>query len=93
MPNNKNTTDSKDKEIVLNNELPTIFIDGISIRVRNDNCALIRLLSTLPEGPYEQGRFIILDEDLRMIIQSLCESAEYYPPKPKKRTTKNEKKG
>lgn len=92
MPNDKKKTDSENKGTIINGSLPSLFVDGIGIGPRNDNTVFIRLLSGLPEGSYEQARFFVLNENLIKFIDALCESIEYYPTKPKKKTAKHKEK-
>ena len=90
MPSDKKKLDSEEEsdEIILNNSLPTVFVDGIGIRPREDRCTLIRFITNLPEGQSEQGRFVVLNEDLRGFIDAICEAIEYYPKLPSKKTPK-----
>lgn len=66
----------------VNDSLPTLFIDGAVVRHRNDGVSFIRLTASLPDVNSEQARIMISDEDLRKIIDALCQSINYYPTKP-----------
>ena len=71
-------------ELKLNASLSTNWIDTINVRVRDDNLVLIRFLTNLPEGIFEQSRIMTSKEYLRKFIDLFCSSLDYYP-------TKNEK--
>lgn len=81
MPNKK-----AEPDIVLNDGLPTLFIDGFSIQRRKDGMNIVRLLASLPEGPQEEARFIAQDARLKVFVNLLCENLNYYPSK---RNSKN----
>lgn len=92
MPKNEDKDDLEDKDLILNNDLPCIHIDGLEIHTREDDFVFIRLISSLPEGPYEQYRFMISDEDCRGLIEAICETIDYYPSNPNRTKPKINKK-
>lgn len=69
----------------VNDNLPTLHIDGLALNHRNDDITLVCLLSSLPEKRLEQVRFMVTDEDLKIMIDGLCKAIDYYPEKPKKK--------
>jgi hypothetical protein len=71
-------------ELNLNPSLSTNWIDTFNIGVRNDNLLLIRFLTNLPEGIFEQSRILTSKENLKKFVDLVCSSLDYYP-------TKNEK--
>ena len=77
-------------KFILNNQLPALFVDSLVSDVRDDNVHLLRFGARLPEGLYEQVRLIIQAQDLRNVIDGLCQQSNYYPIKPPaaKRTVK-----
>jgi hypothetical protein len=81
--------ESKD-ELVLNNNLPTLYIDGFSLSRRKDKMNLLRLGVTLPEMTSEQVRVMFDEETMKSMVDTFCESINYYPEHPKK-TTKAKK--
>ncbi|WP_435548227.1 hypothetical protein [Desulfobacterium sp. N47] len=74
-------------ELNLNPSLRTNWIDTINISVREDNLVLIRFLTNLPEGIFEQSRIMTGKEPLRKFIDLFCSSLDYYPSKKKKITS------
>lgn len=66
-----------------NDALATLFIDGVRINSRKDNLFLIRFTTNLPEGTYEQVRFMTDSIHLQKFIEALCRSSKYYPQQPK----------
>ncbi|MBF0378083.1 MAG: hypothetical protein HQK72_11445 [Desulfamplus sp.] len=66
-------------ELHLNSNLSTNWIDNINIGVRDDNLLLIRFLTNLPEGIFEQYRLMTSKEHLKHFIDILCSSIHYYP--------------
>ncbi len=80
MPNEKN---EERKTIHVDQSLHTVFVDSLFINTRSDGLHLVRFLTALPEGLKEQSRMIILNEDLKRIIDALCKESDYYPAKPK----------
>ncbi len=66
----------------INDDLPTLHIDGVDIRRRDDDVYLVRFTANLPEALSEQARLMINEGDLRLIIDAICEAANYYPVKP-----------
>lgn len=80
----KKEEDAQTIEMKLNPNLTTTWVDGVSFNLRDDNICLMRFMSTLPEGVYEQSRLMTSKEVLVKIAESLCLSLDYYPKKPKK---------
>jgi len=75
---------SKPKEII-NNDLPTLYVDGMSISHRADGINYVSLTTNIPDYIVEQVRLIIDDEHLRIIIDGLCKILDYFPEKPIKK--------
>lgn len=76
----KNTP--KPKKVYYNNTLPVIFVDSIATVPRKDGLFFLTLGTQLPDSIAEQARFIIDHQSLHMMIDDLCETAEYFPEKP-----------
>jgi hypothetical protein len=68
-------------EIKLNPTLNTLWIDTLNINVRSDENCLLRFMSGLPEGIFEQTRIMTSRKNLEGFINVLCESLDYYPTK------------
>lgn len=83
--------DSKSSKVIFNNNLPTLHIDGAVVSVRKDEVCFINLITETPEGAFEQSRFMINESDLKIVINSLCDSTKYYPKLPKKTKTNKPK--
>jgi hypothetical protein len=85
---------SKSHDVVYQNNLPILHIDGAVISVRKDGVCFLNLITETPKGAVEQGRFMINEDDLNIVIDSLCSSTEHYPQQPKqaknKRNTKTQ---
>jgi hypothetical protein len=67
-----------------NDNLQTLYVDGAEIHRRNDGMHFIMFTAGLPEGTFEQCRFIIDAEHLHKIIDAMCDNSNYYPKKPVK---------
>ncbi|MBW1939514.1 MAG: hypothetical protein JRI67_12295 [Deltaproteobacteria bacterium] len=57
--------ENKPLEINLNTNLNSIWADNFTIDIREDNICLIRFLTGLPEGIFEQARIMTSKEDLK----------------------------
>lgn len=75
---------STDKEII-RNELPTLYVDGISANHREDGITYLSLTTHLPDCVVEQVRLMIDDDHLPQIIDLLCDLLGYFPQKPSKK--------
>ncbi len=84
-------SNSKSPKVIFNHNLPTLHVDGAMVSVRKDEVCFINLITETPEGAFEQGRFMINESDLKIVIDSLCASIEYYPKLPKKNKTSKPK--
>lgn len=81
MSNRKN---SRPKEII-NNNLPILYVDGISTGHRGDGINYVSLTTNIPDYTIEQVRLTIDDNHLPGIIDALCETINYFPEKPSKK--------
>ena len=87
MPKKDNQKSSK---VIFNHNLPTLHIDGIMVSLRKDGVCFLSCITETPEGAFEQCRFFINEDDLKIVIDSLCETTQYCP-KPAKKTIKKTK--
>ena len=70
---------SKVQEIILKQDLATVFVDNLNISLRGDDFVLLRFLAHLPEGLTEEARFMVHQERLKAMIDVLCSLVDYYP--------------
>jgi hypothetical protein len=70
------------KEFHANDNLQSLFVDYVRVASRKDGMYLIRCAVNLPEGIYEQARFLTDTKHFQRMIDTLCQSSKYYP-KPK----------
>jgi hypothetical protein len=70
----------KHRELI-NSQTPTSFTDGYSVAGRGDGAVFLSLLSSSPEQVFENHRTIIMKEDLKDLIDTLCQCIDYYPIK------------
>ena len=85
------STENKEKNVVkviLNDNLPALMVDNLSISSRKDGLHYIRLLTELPEGKKEQVRFLVPNLALQNMIKALCSHIGYYPKKTTERVAK-----
>jgi len=68
-------------ELKLNPRLSTNWVDTINIGVRGDEQVLVRFLTNLPEGIFEQSRLMTSKEHLKKFIDLFCSTLDYYPTK------------
>jgi len=87
MSNRKNSTSND----IIRNDLPTLYVDGISASHRDDGINYVRLTTDIPGYIVEQVRLIIDDTHLRGIIDLLCQVLNYFPEKPIKRPRRPKK--
>ena len=73
------------KEIYINNNLPILYVDDVDTRRREDGVNYLSFTTNLPNQIVEQARLMIDDEHLRIIMDYLCNSSNYFPKKPPKK--------
>ena len=71
------------RELNLNPNLSTNWVDTINIGIREDNMFLVRFLTNLPEGIFEQSRVMTSKEHMIKFVDLLCSTLDYYPEKTK----------
>jgi len=76
---------AKPQEVYINNALPILYVDTMSIAHRKDGFNYLSFGTNLPDTIVEQVRLIIDDESLHLIIDDLCGSTNYFPEKPSKK--------
>jgi len=85
-----NKKQKKTTELHINDRLPTLIVDNLSIANRTDGLYFIRLTTHLPEGFKEQARVMVPTASLKRMLDVLCSKSNYYPKKKtaKKKTAK-----
>jgi hypothetical protein len=69
--------------IIVNNALSTVFVDNLTVSTRSDGMNLVRFTAALPEGFKEEARLVIPTENLKRMLEVLCEQCNYFPTKKK----------
>jgi len=69
----------KQKEIVYNSGLSTLYADSLQFSSRSDDIMFLRFLTHTPEGLSEQARIIIPKRNLQGMLDILCNSLKYQP--------------
>ncbi len=75
-------------ELHVDRSLKNLWVDTLHLAGRKDNMCLIRLSTNLPEGLYEQVRFMTSKTLLKGFVDLICSTINYYPVKPQKKEQK-----
>lgn len=81
----------EEPEIILSNT-PTSSTDYIHLAQARNGSVLMQLVSILPKHNIENHRTIISQEFIEPFIDMICELTDYYPEKPKRKTSKKKSK-
>jgi hypothetical protein len=76
------------QRVHLNDELPVLYVDTCATSHRGDGLNYLSFATNTPNTPVgvvEQVRLIIDDESLKLILDSLCRTIDYFPEKPSKK--------
>jgi hypothetical protein len=90
----KNKENSEKKAVVelhIDSSLKNVWVDNLHMAVRDDNVCVIRLSTSLPEGVFEQLRFMTNRSQLEEFVEILCATMNYYPQKDKTPSLKKNK--
>lgn len=68
----------------LDTQPPVLYIDTCLGWKRTDGVHFIRMGTGQPEGFRAQVQFMTTNDDLRQMLDVLCEEADYYPVKVEK---------
>jgi len=68
-------------ELQHDSSIKNVWVDNMHLAVRDDGVCLVRLSTTLPEGIFEQVRFMTNESQLKEFIEMLCSKTNYYPSK------------
>lgn len=82
MDNNK-VPGEKIIELHLDNSIKNVWVDNIHVAIREDDVCCVRFSTSLPEGQFEQVRFMTNKRQLQDFIDTLCTTTNYYPSKKK----------
>jgi len=66
-------------QLVLDPNLKTVWIDNIYMAKRLDGVSIVRLSTHLPEGMFEQLRFMASEQSLKNFVDIICTTLNYYP--------------
>jgi len=75
----KKNTQKQTVQLILDPNLKTVWVDNIFMAKRLDGVSLIRLSTHLPEGMFEQLRFMASEQSLKNFVNAICANLEYYP--------------
>lgn len=67
---------------------PTSATDYINTAFSKQGTLMLQLMSTMPDFHVENHRTVVSAEYVKHFIKSLCEMADYYPRKPRKKQSK-----
>jgi len=65
----------------LDSSIKNVWVDNLHLAVRDDDVCCVRLSTNLPEGVFEQVRFMTNKSQLEEFIEILCSTTNYYPSK------------
>jgi len=77
-----NNKGQKIVELHVDNSLKNTWVDNIHMAVRDDDISLVRLSTNLPEGLFEQLRFLTSKKRLIEFVDIICSTINYYPSAP-----------
>ncbi len=77
----KTEHDVKVMELHIDTNLKNAWVDNIHLAVRDDGVSVVRLSTNLPEGLFEQLRFITTKKQLEEFADVICKTINYYPSK------------
>jgi hypothetical protein len=70
-------------ELHTDNSIRNIWVDNLHLAIRDDGVCVARLSASLPEGLFEQLRFVTNRSQLEEFTEILCATMNYYPQKDK----------
>lgn len=71
----------KTAELYADTSLKSLWVDNVQLAIREDDVCFCRWSASLPEGFFEQAKFMTGKKQLKEIIDTLCFTANYYPDK------------
>ena len=83
MAKKKNIDKQKVIELHSDSSIRNIWVDNLHLAIRDDDICVVRFSTNLPEGIFEQLRFVTNREQLKEFVNILCATLDYYPSKEK----------
>jgi len=77
----KTEKEQKVVELHLDANIKNVWVDNLHLAVRDDGICVVRLSTNLPEGLFEQVRFMTNKGQLEEFLEILCSTTNYYPSK------------
>lgn len=77
----KKEPEKKVVELHLDSSIKNVWVDNLHLAIREDGVCCVRLSTSLPEGHFEQIRFMTNKKQLEEFIDTLCTTINYYPSK------------
>ena len=78
----------KSIKIKVNDNLPILLVDNLTISTRSDGLHIVRFTTQLQEGIKEQARMMIPENSMKAMLDVLCSHSNYYPAKPRSKKKK-----
>jgi hypothetical protein len=78
---NNTKTKNENLDIKFKENLPVLLVDHLFMRTRLDNLILLHFFSDLPGELNEQVRMMVPKENLKQMIDILCNECDYFPKK------------
>ena len=75
-------------QIKINDNLPILLVDNLTISTRSDGLHIVRFTTQLQEGIKEQARMMIPENSMKAMLDVLCSHCDYYPAKPRSKKKK-----
>lgn len=75
-------------ELIPNHGLGTPWVDVFNVSLREDGQVLVRFFTQLPEGVFEQSRIMTNKDQLKTLVDSICDGLGHYPVKKKEKKKK-----
>jgi len=92
MSKNDNSTDEEFEPKFVYSNTPTSATDVINISEAADGTILLQLLSFTPDAVIENHRTVLSHTFISDFLDNLCDAADYYPRKPRKKKPTSKKK-
>ena len=79
MPINKKEMKEKAVQLHLDNTKGNVWVDNLHMAMRQDDIGIVRLSTNLPEGLFEQVRFMTSKKQLKEFVDIICATLDYEP--------------
>jgi hypothetical protein len=94
MPTRIRSVSPQSQEVYLNDALPIVYVDACAISRGRGGINFLSFATSTPntaKSIVEQVRLIIDDTSLRIVVDDLCKTIDYYPEKPRKTRKRSSK--